>query len=375
MSPTLPRRSTFAAFTLTLLGACTATADAPLREPRASRPHGSLLAIGGGLDDDQRDVFVRFLELARGRTGTPHIVVVTAASGDQDDMATGKIAALRTWRPGLRCVVVKRETPTADTVAAIDAATGLFFTGGDQKRIVERYRPGDAESPEWLAMQRLLDRGGVIAGSSAGLAMMGHTMLLGGSSAEALGTDGQPANPRVGPGMHFLPDVVTDSHFFERDRIGRLAAALVTTKAPLGLGISEDGCVEIDLERGTATGIGTAEALVVDVRAANTTASSVRGARAMRLPRGATVDLRGLAAGTPAPAPARPRGEPLVEPYVEEGQNRQLASWRVFARASQDGCWLLEREGWRVVAWPAGGGEIAFDVTVGPPTEPSGTDR
>lgn len=357
----------FVALTALLLSACSTSPHAAAPDASTSRPRGSLLAIGGGLDDDQRDVFVRFLELARGRTGTPHIVVVTAASGDQDDMATGKIAALRTWMPGVRCVVVKRETPTADTVAAIDAATGLFFTGGDQKRIVERYRPGDADSPEWLAMQRLLDRGGVIAGSSAGLAMMGHTMLLGGSSAEALGAGGRPPNPRTGSGMHFLPDVVTDSHFFERDRIGRLAAALAATKAPLGLGISEDGCVEIDLQHGTATGIGTAEALVVDVRAATATTSSVRGARAMRVPRGVTVDLRRLAATPAAAVPERPRGEPLVEPYVEEGQNRQLASWRVFARASQDGCWRLEREGWQVVAWPAGNAEIAFDVEVSAP--------
>jgi len=365
----LRRHVAFAALALTGCGtthqvAANPTNAAPVPPAAAqARPQGTLLAIGGGLDDDNAPVFTRFLELARGRTGTPQVVIVTAASGDEEEMATGKVAALRTWSPGIRCVVVRRETNTADTCAAIDAATALFFTGGDQKRILERYRKDDAESPEWLAMQRLLQRGGVIAGSSAGLAMMGPVMLLGGTSAEALGA-GQPANLRVGPGMNFLPSVVTDSHFFERDRLGRLVAALVATKQPLGLAIGEDGCVEIDLGTGAATGVAVSESLVVDVRGAAVEAAAIRGGRAVRIPRGATVDLRRLAAEPPPAVPARPRDEPLAEPYVEEGQNRQLASWRLFVRASHDGCWALARDGWRAVAWPAGAGQIAFDVEV-----------
>ncbi|MBL8727311.1 MAG: cyanophycinase [Planctomycetes bacterium] len=335
------------------------------RFPRAAE--GALLLIGGGLDDDQQPVFDRFLALA-GRDRPPRIVVVTAASGDQDDMATGKVAALQTWWPGLPCEVVRRETTTEATVAAIDRATGLFFTGGDQQRITDRYRPGGRDTPEWLAMRRLLQRGGVIAGSSAGCAMMGERMLLGGSSGDALGDGG----PRVGPGMLFEPWVMTDSHFFERHRTGRLVAALEATGQRLGIGVSEDGCVELDLATGVLTGIGTAEALLLDIGALHRDGPHRRAVRALRVPQSARIDLRERLQRPVAAPPPRPPAAPAAETIVEEGQNRQLASWRLFARAAEGGVWQLALDGHRLVAWPAGDGESVFDVEVG--TAPAATD-
>lgn len=123
-------------------------------------PRGTLLLIGGGLDDDNRPVYERFLTLAAAN-GPARIVIATAATGSQDQEAIDKSEALRTWAPQVQLEVVRRETPTGETVAAIDRATAKFFTGGDQQRIVERYRPHDTASPEWLAMRRLLARGGV----------------------------------------------------------------------------------------------------------------------------------------------------------------------------------------------------------------------
>ena len=153
---------------------------------RAAGRHGTLLLIGGALLDDNRPVYQRFLELASA-PGRARVVIVTAASLEQDESANYKIEALRTWDPTLAIEVVRRETPTAQTVAAIDGATALFFTGGDQARVTARYRPGNTDTPEWLAMRHLLDRGGVIAGTSAGDAMMGEVMFLSGGSTTALG--------------------------------------------------------------------------------------------------------------------------------------------------------------------------------------------
>jgi cyanophycinase len=147
---------------------------------------GTLLLIGGGLDDDAELVYRRFLELASAR-GTPRIVVATAATGPQDEEATDKSEALAVWSPGVSVDILRRETSTAASVAMIDGATAMFFTGGDQKRITDRYRPEGRSTPEWEAMRRLLDRGGVIAGASAGDAMMGTFMILGGGSSRALG--------------------------------------------------------------------------------------------------------------------------------------------------------------------------------------------
>lgn len=329
-------------------------------ESKTSGSAGTLLVIGGGLDDDAAPIFGRFLELAA-RPGTPRVVVMTAASGDQDGEGGAKLAALQVHAPEVLVSVVRRETPSATAILEIDAATALLFTGGDQARITARY----LGSPEALAMQRLLARGGVIAGCSAGDAMLGANMLLSGSSAAALGigTASAPSSgPRVGEGMGFLPWAITDSHFFERDRVGRLVAALAATGQRFGIGVGEDGAVEIDLASRTVRGVGVAESLLVD------TAHLVRdGLRrknlvARVLARGDSVTLtesRGL--GQPVP---RPHGAPSDVAVLEPGQNRQLASWRLFRLASRPGtgAFRLALTGWEVTAWPNGDGTVAFEA-------------
>lgn len=333
---------------------------------------GTLLIVGGGLDDDSRPIYERFVELASAR-GPAHILIATAATGTEEDEVVDKTEALRVWAPGVPVHAIRRDTSTDETVAAIDSATAILFTGGDQKRITTRYRPDDKDTPEWLAMKRLLARGGVIAGCSAGDAMMGEVMLLSGGSASALGIapvpqpnagDAPVLGPQIGPGMRFLPWAITDSHFFERDRVGRLVAALEASGRRLGLAVSEDGCVEVDLATSIVRGIGVSEALLVDV--AHLERDGLRRTRALArvIGQGDRVSLRDRLATAPPPFPARFKGAVHDVPIVEPGQNRQLASWRLFRCAAQlgSGARRLLLEGWQVVAWPAGGGEVAFEV-------------
>lgn len=350
-----------------------ACAAPPAPAPAAAGAAGTLLLVGGGLDDDS-PVWGHFVALA-GRAGPPRFVIVTAATGPEDEEATDKAEALRLWAPGAPVAIVRRATPTAETVAAIDAATALFFTGGDQQRITDRYRPGDRAGPERDAMQRLLARGGTIAGASAGDAMMGNVMFLGGSSARALGAPRQPGEdaggadgPRLAPGMHFLPWAMTDSHFFERDRTGRLVAGLEASGTRLGLGVGEDAAVAIDLATGTATGVSAAESLLVDAASLRRDGLSRRGLVARVLRQGDTVALRERLAAPPPAPPNLPAGTAVrLVPVVEPGQNRQLASWRVFRGALPGaGIQRLPLGGWAIEAWAAGGGEVAFDLVVGP---------
>ena len=72
---------------------------------------GHLLIIGGGLDDDTRSVYERFIALASAHSNPPSIIIATAASGDQEVNATGKIEAIRAYAPAARIDVIKRETP------------------------------------------------------------------------------------------------------------------------------------------------------------------------------------------------------------------------------------------------------------------------
>lgn len=356
-------------FLLLCVGAWSAACGAL---PRASGgASGTLLLIGGGLDNDNRPVYTRFLELAA-VAGPPRIVIATAATGPQDEEATDKAEALRTWAPGVPVEIVRRETSTADTVAAIDRATAMFFTGGDQKRITARYRPDEAASPEWQAMQRLLARGGVIAGASAGCAMMGRTMLEGGRSAAALGiapasppTDGEPVplGPRLGPGMAFLPWGLTESHFFERDRVGRIVPALAASGERWGLCVGEDAAVEVDLATGDLVGVSVAESLLVDAAHARRDGAVWLGLRADVIEPGERVSLL---AARPALAPKVPGAATRDVPVAEPGQNRQLASWRLFRQASEPaaGVLRLRCDGWSVRACADGPGQVAFCVQV-----------
>lgn len=349
-------------FVVAMLAACQSSPTTGLR--------GTLLAIGGGLDNDSRAVYERFLELAAAN-GPPRIVVVTAATGDQDQEVVDKGESLRTWQPGVHVEFARRETSTVATVAMIDQATALFFTGGDQKRILDRYRPEGGDSPERRAMLRLLDRGGVIAGASAGDAMLGQQMLLSGRSAPALGIAPPPDDseespvlgPQLGQGMGFLPWLLTDSHFFERDRVGRLVAALEAGACRFGLGVGEDAAVEIDLATGDVIGLTPSDSLLVDIGSVSRNGARRDQIRATLLRQNVRINIvrRLLAAPEPPPLPTGPED---VVPVVEAGQNRQLASWRQFVAASipGSGTWTLPLEGWQVVAWPDGQGGVVFSV-------------
>jgi len=387
-----------------------ATAGAPAW-PTGLRGH--LLAIGGGLDDDNRHVYERLVTLARdaararndGANLSPTIVIATAASGDQDANIRGKTQAIRAYCPDCIIGAIRRETPEAETVAAIDAADAMFFTGGDQKRITDRYlrRPPEGsppgsraiDTPEAAAMRRLLARGGVIAGTSAGDAMMSDPMFLTGRSAEALGIRSTrrergsdddeddkrpepPLGPQIGQGMGFVPGVIMDSHFFERHRFGRLVAAIEASGLRTGLGVGEDACVEINLATGEAIGVSVAETLVVDA-SGQTRASPgglVRtGVRTRVLRQGDRVSLaRPVSFVSPRPAADGSRAADPFQPpeeiaLVEPGQNRQLASWRFFRRAEEAPC-ILRLDGYAQIARPDADRPGWASVTIGPAEGP-----
>ena len=329
------------------------------------------MLVGGGLESDCRPFFDRFLELAR-RNGEPHVVIATAATGDQDEAAIEKVESLRAWDPTLQVSVIRRETPTAETVTIVRSATAMFFTGGDQKRITDRYRPGDQPTPEWEEMRRLLARGGVIAGGSAGDAMMGSVMFFTGRSAQALGiprTDLDPEDelanrtgPQIGNGMRLVSWILTDSHFWERDRVGRLVAALEQSKLALGIGVGENACVEIDLATGALVGVSDNPSLLVDCGSLVRDNKARRNCRALVVKKGQRVDPVAWSHALPN-AIARPTAEPHA---IAAGDDDKLATQRLFeaAEASSGGAFRLRLDGWSMVAW-RDGEVVTFDVEVG----------
>ena len=112
----------------------------------------------------------------------------------------------------------------------------VYFTGGDQAKILAALAPGGVRDPALTAIRAALDAGGLLAGSSAGAAMMSQPMILGGTSLEAL-VHGVTENPKepgllIGTGLGFFPFGMVDQHFIKRGRLGRLVVAMTLGRGP-----------------------------------------------------------------------------------------------------------------------------------------------
>jgi len=323
---------------------------------------GHLMIVGGGLDDDLRGVYECFLKLASTK-GQPRVLIATAATEQGEEVQSeivGKTSALRAWSPQVQVGVITRETSTEETVEAIDNATGILFTGGSQSRITQRYRPTGHATPEWHAMKRLLARGGVIAGCSAGDAMMGEFMVLHGDNTGALIAPSKPKDKAVvdfkmSHGMALLPWAISESHFFERDRLARLVVMLESAGNRLGIGVGEDAAVHIDLASGVLTGLTPSDSLLVDATHLETHGQMRRNLRARLVRQGDRISLRRLLVRKPVPPAGKPPHTPSAIHITSPGQNRQLALWRLFmnARRPGSGVWEMHfQEGWKLQAWP-----------------------
>lgn len=117
----------------------------------------------------------------------------------------------------------------------IRECTGVFMTGGDQLRLCGLL----ADTPLMEKIRMRVNLGEItLAGTSAGAAVMGHHMIAGGGSGES------PNRSLVdlATGLGFLPQIIVDQHFHNRNRMGRLISALAIHPDRLGIGIDEDTC-------------------------------------------------------------------------------------------------------------------------------------
>ena len=109
----------------------------------------------------------------------------------------------------------------------------IFFTGGDQSRIVDII--GDTPVHD-IIFNRLKNEKIVLSGTSAGAMSMSEEMIMGGSSIECL-TKG---SVKMRNGMGYIPSMIIDSHFVNRGRFGRLAEAVARFPQLIGVGLAED---------------------------------------------------------------------------------------------------------------------------------------
>lgn len=215
-----------------------------------SHTPGPLVVIGGSEDKKGECRILReFVRLA----GGPHARVVVMTVATEFPLEVGAEYLEVFDRLGVEDVrtfdVSCRENANATVaVKAIEKATGVFFTGGDQVRITNLLGGTKIDT----VLHKRYQEGMALAGTSAGASMMSTTMIIEGV---------QETNPRIGivemgPGMEFIPGVVIDQHFAQRGRLGRLLSAVAQYPHHLGLGIDEDTALVLENHEFVVIGAG-----------------------------------------------------------------------------------------------------------------------
>lgn len=285
----------------------------------ATDARGCAIAIGGALKPDNGEVWRRVVESAGGAGA--RFVVFASASESPEKSAAAIIHSLQQFGAVAEHipVAVKLKTPAwrdavrdPGLIAKVKASRGVYFAGGAQERITEVLL--SEEGRDMLAAIRdVQQRGGVIAGSSAGAAIMSATMFVDPQPVLDILKFGIKPGQDLGKGLGFAGSgLIVDQHFLKRGRFGRLLPALLASGLKLGVGVDEDSAARFcgdEVEVFGAKG-----ALVVDVSQATRDASvrefNVRNARLTYLDRGDRFNLKTRVV-TPSP---EKQGDRRIDP-------------------------------------------------------------
>lgn len=139
----------------------------------------------------------------------------------------------------------------------IKQADVIIFTGGDQLRLSSIF--GGTEIHRVL-LDKYQNTEIVIAGTSAGAAASSKNMIYQGSSKDAL----LKGEVKITGGLGFIDDVIVDTHFVQRGRIGRLLYAAASNPGILGIGLGED--TGLYIQGNTMEAIGSGMVILVDGR-------------------------------------------------------------------------------------------------------------
>jgi len=196
---------------------------------------------------------------------------------------------------------------------AVRDAGGAYFVGGDQARITGALKRADGSNTAVLdALWSMYRRGGVIAGTSAGAAIMSSTMFLDPPPVLPMLKQGMVKDGKdVAPGLGFIgEDVFVDQHLLIRGRFARMLPVMLAKRYTLGLGIDENTAAVVGPTR-EVTVLGYRGAIVLDLAQASSDPAqpqfNLSNARISYLDSGDRFSLASRAF-TPGPDKARAAG-------------------------------------------------------------------
>ena len=293
---------------MVVLGLClVGIASAALAEEK----RGSLVIIGGALrqterQDWEREIWERIVELAGGDEAK--IAVFPTASGTPRDSGQRAVEAFEKLGAdafvvplGMMNVDVDFRQVVVDEELAekVRNSTGIFFTGGDQKRITKALRTEDGENTPLLdAVWEVYNNGGVIAGTSAGAAVLSRVMFSDPDTVLSTLKQGVKFGKEIDDGLGFLDHAwFIEQHCLTRGRFARALVAMHSQGLKFGIGVDEHtACV---VRNGSEVEIvGYKGAVVLDLSKAshdpNVRGFNLKNVRMTYLDHGDTFDLNTL---------------------------------------------------------------------------------
>jgi cyanophycinase len=203
---------------------------------------GFIVAVGGAEDKvGAANILRRFVEVSGGSRARIAIIPTASTLSDTGQRYEKLFKGLGVKDAESLPFAERSDASREKWLDALEKATGIFLTGGNQLRISSIL----GGTPVAKAIRRLNAKGVAVGGTSAGAAILSEHMI-------ASGTEG--ATPKVGmatlaPGFGLTNRVIIDQHFRQRDRLGRLLTALAYNPFAVGIGLDEDTAAFIDPHR------------------------------------------------------------------------------------------------------------------------------
>jgi len=200
--------------------------------------NGHLVIVGGNLSDNS--IYARFLELAGG-SDAPIVIIVTAGS-DENLFDYGGLENIkkRFSKNGFNNYVIlhtrdRDEANSTTFVKPITNASGLWFTGGRQWRLADSY----LNTRTHEEINKLLDRGGVVGGSSAGASIMGSYLVRGDTKTNTV----MMGDHETGLGL--MKNCAIDQHLLALNRQFDILEILNVHPELLGIGLDENTAIVV----------------------------------------------------------------------------------------------------------------------------------
>ena len=200
--------------------------------PTAAR-RGAIVPIGGAeAKTGTRDVLARVLALAGGADARIAVVPTASELPDTGDRYASLFTELGAGHVDVLAITERAHARVPGAVETVERATGIFMTGGNQLRLSTIL----GGTPVAQAVRRRNAAGVVVAGTSAGAAVIPEHMIATGRTGPTPTTE----SVTLAPGLGLTNRLVIDQHFRQRDRLGRLLTAVSFNPFATGVGIDED---------------------------------------------------------------------------------------------------------------------------------------